>query len=164
MGRYSFLLAFPSKVVPGPYFKSFSGVQDQSKYLLQSMTILCNLMPFDSHSNVILNKPLIKDSRAWKNPPETTFSFWTYLRFSCIEHTQKNQGIILDGGNVFWHVHVICLPASRGRTKEVVHLWLCKQQNLAVSGCLCSHCKDLVVLYWTGPWVMAGHPSFWWGY
>lgn len=31
-----------------------------------SMTIPCNLMPFDSHSNVILNKSLIKDSRAWK--------------------------------------------------------------------------------------------------
>lgn len=47
-------------------------------------------------------------------------------------------------------------------TKEV-HLWLCKQQNLAVSRCLCIHCKDLVVQYWIGPRVMAGSLS-WWGY
>lgn len=48
-------------------------------------------------------------------------------------------------------------------TKEV-HLWLCKQQNCAVSRCLCFHCKGLVALYWTGPWVVAGKLSFWWGH
>lgn len=45
-----------------------------------------------------------------------------------------------------------------------VHLWLYKQQNLSVSRCLCFHCKDLVVMSWTGPWVMAGNLSFCWGY
>lgn len=55
-------------VVSGPYFKSFSGMQDQSNYLLQSMAKLCSLMKFDLHSKIILKKPrpLMKEKESLK--------------------------------------------------------------------------------------------------